>query len=774
MTTIKNNRVSVSILWLFFIIASLSYIRSNINIVSDIQQFMPTDSNNKRLQVLLHETTKGTASNLILVQLAGESPEYLTNLSKQLKHSLLLDNNLFESISNGDNIDNTSSFEPLMEYRYLLSKDNDFSVNTLREHFKGILTVLRNGLSGEMVNYLFLDPTRTLASYLVAQSKQIKTNKVNGVWFLSEQSKALLTIQLKSTGFNLDVQQASINTIKNTFEKLDTKNKAEIILSGSSIIAVAIRDSIMETTRQVSWVLAFIILLLFWYGYRSIRLAFVASIPLATAIVIAISVTQLIFNEVHGIVLAFGITMLGVCLDYPLHLFSHLKKGESTKKTLNKIWPTLRLGVITSILAYIALIGTGFSGLTQLAVFSAVGLLTALFVTRWLLPEWVDESWTNKRQFFISYPLRYKYKIILSLFIIVLPISILIIHQDIWSNDISQISPVPVDLRETDRDLRRALNATDLNHLFLIEGEDVDEVLRKTENLTSAIEPAIKEGVLTGTYSAADIFPSKINQKRTQSLLPNKQMLSLNVTAAMKGLGFKENAFDSFINSVAKSKTQPTVDYEKILLSPLAVKLKSLLFKQDTNWYSIIRVTGVNDEAVFKAWLKDSPNIGQHYMSIRGATNVLMNQYLQSAWLRFLGVLTLVIFIVFWLSHRRKSTIWLLIPVVAGVVVSMTVQVLLGHLINIFHILSLLLVIGMGLDYSLFFNRDWTSVPELQERTHAIIISAITTMAAFGILGLSNIPILSAMGQTVSVGIITCFVIAQRIAVPKIILQGNK
>ena len=563
MIIIKKNRVTVSILWLFFIIASLSYIRSNINIVSDIQQFMPMDSNNKRLQVLLHETTKGTASNLILVQLAGESPEYITNLSKQLKHSLLLDHNLFESISNGNNIDNTSNFEPLMEYRYLLSKDNDFSVNNLREDFKRIITVLRNGLSGEMVNYLFLDPTRSLARYLVAQSKQIKTNKVSGVWFLSEQSKALLTVQLKSTGFNLDVQQASINAIKKKFEELDTENRAEIILSGSSIIAVAIRDSIMETTRQVSWVLALIVLLLFWYGYRSIRLAFIASIPLATAIIIAISVTQLIFNEVHGIVLAFGITMLGVCLDYPLHLFSHLKKGESTKETLDKIWPTLRLGVITSILAYIALMGTGFSGLTQLAVFSAVGLLTALLVTRWLLPEWVDDSWTNKRQFFISYPLRFKYKLILSLFVIALPTSILIMHQDIWSNDISQISPVPVDLRETDRNLRRALNATDLNHLFLIEGEDIDEVMKKTEDLTSAIAPAIKEGVLTGTYSAADILPSKINQKKTQSLLPSKQLLSMNVTAAMTGLGFKDNAFDSFINSVTKTKTQPTVGYEK-------------------------------------------------------------------------------------------------------------------------------------------------------------------------------------------------------------------
>jgi len=196
--------------------------------------------------------------------------------------------------------------------------------------------------------------------------------------------------------------------------------------------------------------------------------------------------------------------------------------------------------------------------------------------------------------------------------------------------------------------------------------------------------------------------------------------------------------------------------------------LKSMLFQQSDQWYSLIRVTGVKNEKAFTSWIKESPNnIEPYYMSLHGATNVLMNSYLQIAWTRLLGVLGIVALVVAWLTFKRKESVWLLVPVIAGVVVSLAFQSVLGNLINIFHVLSLLLVIGMGFDYGLFFNQDWANPDQLQDRTHAILISAITTIVSFGTLGLSDIPILAAMGQTVSVGILTCFILAQRVAVPQ-------
>ena len=767
MANINKSRFVVTVAWLLIMISSIAYIKYNLSVVSDVKQFMPTDSTDRRLQVLLHETQKGIASNLILTQIGGASPEYLSKLSKNLKTSLKKNNELFEFVSNGDQDWNINSFNALFDYRYLLKEPDNFSVAGLRKAFEELLTAFRSGASGEAVKYLLRDPQKTFVRYLLAQSGQAQPEKFNNVWFVEDKSKALLMIQLKSAGFDLDLQQAGIDAIKESVNALDDTGVIELVLSGPGVIAVATRESIRSTTQEVSWILTCVVILLFWLGYRSIRLAFIAGIPLITSIIVATAITQMIFGELHGIVLAFGITMLGVCLDYPLHLFSHLNNHESSSVTLKRIWPTLRLGVLTSVLAYVALMGTGFSGLTQLSVFSAAGLIVALAVTRWLIPVWVSGEWVNKRSIIILQPLSTKIKIAVSVIVVVIPLFFLMIQENIWSTEISQISPVSSTARETDRELRRELHALDVTHMFLIEAATSDRVLADTEALVELIIPAIDKGFISGVQSAIDISPNKDRQEYYQSLLPDETKLKKNVAKAMNGLGFKANAFDDFINEVTSSKLRPSIGYKTILASPLGLKLRTMLFQQDNRWYSIVRVSGVNDEKSFYSWLKSSPSVEQHYVSMRAATNILMNSYLQSAWLRLLAALSLIVFVVLWQVRKRKEAIWLLVPIMAGVVVSLAVQVFLGSLINIFHVLSLLLVIGMGLDYSLFFNRDWQRKEQLIDRTHAIVISAITTIIAFATLGFSDIPVLKVMGQTVSIGILTCFVVAHRIAIPK-------
>lgn len=768
---INNKKYAVTFAWLFIIVSSILYIANNLNVVSDMKQFMPVDSSNKRLQILLHEVQNSALPNLILMQVSGSSPVELAKASNKIKNVLQKNNELFEFVLNGDEPRNISSYGALIKYRYLLKHPDDFSSVSLRKDFKNILAVFQSGASTDALQYLLLDPQKTFVKYLSEQSSQKNNIKYNGVWFFSDKSKALLMVQLKSTGFNLDIQQDGINAIHNAVKDSYSNEEVEFSLSGPGTIAVATRDSIKSTTQLVSWVLTIIIVFLFWFSYRSMRLALLAGIPLMTSIIVASAITQIIFGELHGIVLAFGITMLGVCLDYPLHLFSHLNKQESAHSTLKKIWPTLRLGVATSILAYVALMGTGFNGLTQLAVFSSVGLIVALFVTRWFIPLWVSASWIDKRSVAISYPFTIKMKIISSILVIIVPLFFLLAQENIWSNDIDEISPIPAELRHTETKIREELNVTDANHVFLIDGDSIESVLVKTENLKLKIMPAVDKGLLTGVYSASDILPSAERQIYYQSLLPNKDVLEKNINIATKGLAFKKGTFDSFINSIAESKSYKTIGYEALISSPLGFKLKPLLFKQDGKWYSIIRVSGVSNDNNFNAWLNDTIDVKHHHISIHDSTNLLMDQYLQVSSFRLLGVLIFIVLIILWKTRKRKDTIWLIAPIIAGVVVSMAVQIMLGHLINVFHILSLLLVIGMGLDYSLFFNRDWKMDVHLQERTHAIQISAITTIVTFATLGLSDIPILTAMGQTVSVGILTCFIVAQRIAVPKASLK---
>jgi len=111
------------------------------------------------------------------------------------------------------------------------------------------------------------------------------------------------------------------------------------------------------------------------------------------------------------------------------------------------------------------------------------------------------------------------------------------------------------------------------------------------------------------------------------------------------------------------------------------------------------------------------------------------------------------------LRSARKALI-VFIPVILALLFSITTQVIFGTSLTIFHILALLLVVGIGLDYSLFFQRPWKSVFEQKKHFHGVMISAASTIVAFAMLGFSGIPVMAAMGITVSLGIMASFVFA--------------
>ena len=86
--------------------------------------------------------------------------------------------------------------------------------------------------------------------------------------------------------------------------------------------------------------------------------------------------------------------------------------------------------------------------------------------------------------------------------------------------------------------------------------------------------------------------------------------------------------------------------------------------------------------------------------------------------------------------------------------VAVTEAVLGGIRLNLFHLVSLLLVLGVGLNYALFFNRSVHDEAEAERNIFALLICALTTTSAFGVLSFANNPVLESIGTTVGMGAI--------------------
>jgi predicted exporter len=132
-------------------------------------------------------------------------------------------------------------------------------------------------------------------------------------------------------------------------------------------------------------------------SYGSFSVLALSLVPITSAIVAGIVVVDLAFGFIHGITLAFGVTLLGVVDDYPIHLFSHLTRESRATAVMREIWPTMRLGGVATAIGFSALLLSGFPGLSQLGLFAIVGLFTAACVTRWVLPHIVPAGFQARR-----------------------------------------------------------------------------------------------------------------------------------------------------------------------------------------------------------------------------------------------------------------------------------------------------------------------------------------------------------------------------------------
>ena len=144
-------------------------------------------------------------------------------------------------------------------------------------------------------------------------------------------------------------------------------------MSGPGVFAVEIKQTIEAEAWWLSTVAATLVLLFLYASYRSATLVLLSLIPLSTGILAGMLAVQGWFGFIHGITLGFGITLLGVVDDYPIHLFSHLTARSSASAVMQAIWPTMRLGVLTTAIAFASLLLAGFPALAQLGLFAVAG-----------------------------------------------------------------------------------------------------------------------------------------------------------------------------------------------------------------------------------------------------------------------------------------------------------------------------------------------------------------------------------------------------------------
>ena len=773
----RGPRIALLIGWMVAITLLGYYVQQRLTISGDLRLFMPSPKTRTE-KLLLEEVGESPASRLLLIALDGAPPEVLAESSQQLAAALRADPQ-FGLVSNGAaSLDAIP--EGLLPYRYLLSSMLDhqaLDAAHLRSELSERLQDLSSPAGAALEPLIPRDPTLEVLKLAEAWQPAKQPQRQYDVWFTSKGDSAILVAATKAAAFDPDGQEHASDALQKHFQETRADPHVRMTVSGAGAFSVLMKGRTQAEATLIGTIDSVGLIVLLFVAYRSALTVVLGALPLASAGVAGLAAVGAAFGSVHGITLAFGFTLIGVAQDYPIHLFSHQHPGKSALQTARSVWPTLATGVVSTCIAYLAFLRSGVTGLAQLAYFTIVGLAVAGLTTRYLLPRLIPDKtrdpgesvWLGRLWSSIASLPRPRW---LGVAVVVICMAVLALGKvPMWQNDLGQLTPIPQPLLEIDAKLRQELGAADVRRLLVVEGASPEDVLASLERLTPRLDALVQQGAIENYDHAARYLPSVAVQTRRQRALPSTDALRAALAQATMGLPFKPNLFQPFLDDVEKARALPPLTPQALAGTPLELQVGALLLHHADRWTALITVGGVRDVGALEKLAAEplpaanaptptSPSVTLTVLDLKQASEDLVaRQRTHILW--SLAIAAVLLAITIWIalrSPRRMARV--IAPMALTTLIILAVLHGLGISLNLFHLIALVLAAGLGVDYALFFEAVEDDPAEQRRTLHAVIVCSLSTLLVFAALAVSSLPVLRAIGVTVSLGIVSNFVLA--------------
>jgi predicted exporter len=746
--------------WLLALALLYLVVAHTLRLSSDLRLFLP-EAATREQRLVLEGIGEGPASRMLLIALGGADTGTLARVSRQLVDALRA-SPAFLRIDNG-----SAQAIPdfVTRYRYLLSPAMDqrrLDAAALREALVARLQDLASPAAPLIEPFVPSDPTLEVLSIAESWEPPQAPRMIEGAWFDTAGTRALLVAETRAAGFDPDGQQRALSLLETAFEAARGDSGVRITVSGPGRFSALMKE---RTQREASWLgtaAAIALLLLMFIAYRRPRVLLLAALPLASAALAGLACVSVIYGSVHGITLAFGFTLIGIAQDYPVHLFSHQYRGLDPAANARALWPTLATGVASTCIGYLAFVGAGVTGLTQLAWFTIAGLVVAGLSTRYLLPFIAGEDFRDAAEYRhlgrieaglrlpVLTPLRYA-----SVASACLAIAFLAPGR-FWENDLGALTPVPAELLRHDAALRRELGAPDVRYLAAITAATVQQGLERLEDVTPSLNALVADGAISGFDDAARYLPSARRQRERQQSLPAPAELADALSAARQGLPFRAGVFAPFLRDVAHSRELPPLEPAALGSSPEAPLLEGMLRQTGGQQTALVVFSGVSMPQRLVNWAA-AAGPGVVLIDLKRESEALViRQRERMLWCLAAAGLLLVAMVRASLGNWQRA-IRVLAPMVLATLATLAALRMAGLALNLFHLISLVLAAGLGLDYALFFERAGPDRKERLRTLHAILVCAASTLLVFALLSASSLPVLRSIGMTVALGVLFNF-----------------
>ena len=607
---------------------------------------------------------------------------------------------------------------------------------------------------------LVADPFALHGQYLQQLGSGLKLDRVQGMLKLrnSREPTYLLELELAGDPFSPGLQQALLSTIDATRAQLDHQI-SQLQMSGMLRHAAA---GVAQAKSEISTIgLGSLggILILMLYVFGRAKPLLLVLLPILVGCLFASAVTLLIFGQVHLVTFAFGVGLVGVSIDYALHFLCE-RRYSPVDQVLPRILTGLSLGLFSSVMAYAVMLFTPFPGLRQMATFSVAGLFASWTTVILCLPGFTvrDDQRSiplaatlgrmrNRFPRLLNHPVKLAAVALVSFF------ALAVIWNSDGRDDVRLLQTSPPELLLEEQEIRQLLGGTGSARFILVRGANLEACLQAEESITPQLQQLVADGLIDGFVALSESLPSLQRQQENYTLvtqLYEQQLDALYSVIQVPGLN-RERAQAELHQ--ANSNRLSEAAWQALALSKLNQGL--VVQRNSDTVATVIRFEGVIDAAAEDALVAISEQQAAAIYVDRIADMSSMLRDYRGQIQTWIGIAYVIVMLILLLRYRRQ--VWRIVtPPLLASVFTLALLVQLEQGINLFHLIALILVLGIGLDMGIFMQETNGA----ESTWLAVSLSAFTSLLAFGLLALSKTPVLHHFGITVAIGLILVWLLS--------------
>ncbi|WP_426617343.1 MMPL family transporter [Raoultella sp. R2A007] len=617
-----------------------------------------------------------------------------------------------------------------------------------------VLSQLYSAFSGVSGKELHSDPLMLMRGSQLAMAKSGQRLQLKEGWLVTQDAQGnhwyLIHGELAGSSFDMQQTHRLVTTLSGLEQTFKARYpQAQLLSRGTVFYSDYASQQAKQDISTLGIATILGVMLLIIVTFRSLRPLVLCLISVGIGGLAGTVATLLLFGELHLMTLVMSMSIIGISADYTLYyLTERMVHGhESTPwQSLAKVRSALLLALLTAVVAYLIMMLAPFPGIRQMSVFAAVGLsascLTVIFwhpllsrglpvrpvpamvpMLRWLA------AWRRSKKLYLGLPLA------LAL------VSLAGIATLRIDDDISQLQALPPQILAQEKAIVALTGQSVDQKWFVVYGATPQQTLERLEAFVPALEQAKKQGTIAGYRT----LPLNSLARQRQDLTLLKAAVPA-VNQALQQAG---------VQAVNVDLNAMPVTVEDWLASPASEgwRLLWLTLKSGESGV-LIPVDGVKESAALQALSEKQPGVA--WVDRKSTFDGLFALY-RHILTGLLAVALAVIACGAILRLGWRSGLKSLVPSVLSLGCGLAALSLSGHSVNLFSLLALVLVLGIGINYTLFFsNPRGTPLTSLL----AIILAMMTTLLTLGMLVFSATQAISSFGIVLVSGIFTAFLLS--------------